>query len=1138
MFVRYVLLLLTMIIVGVPTWAQTTFSGIVNSATTVTSISTNGCQTTISVGDASGLTVGDRILIIQMQDITPGGPSGLFDFATIASVSATTLTLRERLAHTYDLSGTVQVVRVATATDAIVTGTISPLPFNGQIGGVVVFEISGTLELRADIQATGMGFRGGIVVQGSAPCSIMTLVGPNGSADLARRGEGIVFNPPATGSGRSANVNGGGGGAAHNSGGGGGAGAGPGGVGGKQWVGCGTAVDNGGLGGTALTIDPSNTRLYMGGGGGSGQMNNNEGTSGGTGGGIIIIRAQRLIGNGNSVAANGRDVLQDAGRDGAGGGGGGGMILLDVQQITNGLALEAHGGAGGHTTTSAQHGTGGGGGGGAILTSLASVPNDVSTYVWGGTHGENLSFPTDPNRSWGSLDGGDGLMRTSAVFAFGAAVEPPEVTASADVTVCNDTTLVLDATVTKGLSPYRWQWFNEAGSVVGSTRVINVIARPPARFIVRVTDNGGCTDEDTVWVQRGPSPRLTADTLDLGVLSRCAFPFDTSIVIRNLSMRPAAITSIVSPSSVVQILGPAIPTVIGADTSLTLSIRIHGGSSGSATIEIAASDSCDTTVTTLVTWAIDSTSSVITPDVIDLGTTITCDTTTLTDITFTYTGGNAVLDTVLIAGTIPMSITTPIMLKNGDTITPVRSWPGYGVFSARIGFVVTSAGCTDTLWADVTETRIAPTFTIAPIDLGEIVACSDSVTSVSRRLVTNDTASTYTIVDLTMSDSLSTTLSVGMPLSPNMPFLVSLTSPTVGQYTGSLRIRLAPCDSIITVPVTANVVDVAADITPVLTYTQQVIGNTETLRAVFRNTGTSAVRVASITPPQAPYRIISTERPLPATIGVGETMWIDVDVTATPGVFTDSMIVEIDSPCVGKHVTILTSDVALITRLRMTRVVVTDSSWIVPMPIMFDERPNVSSDPPPEFEVRILVDARNAAWVGDASPYGSAQFDTSLVGDDLLITIRDVWRGGDTLALPLLLSLLTVDDSTAVRFDPSAPFRWISTPSVVEYTNGSLIHQDVCASRVLRSIAFGGMMQRIDVTPFPADDVINVTVQTSMPELIALQLSDVHGRPVLTGSTNSQHTYSFNAGLLAAGWYQLIVTTRFETRTVPVIIAR
>ncbi|RPI66260.1 MAG: hypothetical protein EHM43_11660, partial [Ignavibacteriae bacterium] len=201
MSVRYVLLLLTAICVAVPAWAQTTFSGTVNTATAVTAISTSGCQTAIGVDDAAGFATGDRILVIQMQDAASGGPCGLFDLATIASVSGNVLTVRERLAHTYDLSGAVQVVRVATATNAIVTGTISPLPFNGRIGGVVVFEVSGTLELRAAITATGAGFRGGVAAPGNAPCSIMTLIGPNGSADLARRGEGIVFCPPATGSG-------------------------------------------------------------------------------------------------------------------------------------------------------------------------------------------------------------------------------------------------------------------------------------------------------------------------------------------------------------------------------------------------------------------------------------------------------------------------------------------------------------------------------------------------------------------------------------------------------------------------------------------------------------------------------------------------------------------------------------------------------------------------------------------------------------------------------------------------------------------------------------------------------------------------------------------------------------------------
>jgi hypothetical protein len=531
---------------------------------------------------------------------------------------------------------------------------------------------------------------------------------------------------------------------------------------------------------------------------------------------------------------------------------------------------------------------------------------------------------------------------------------------------------------------------------------------------------------------------------------------------------------------------------------------------------------------TIVRWSIDTSDGDITPTRIDLPRLALCDTSQLAPITFTYTGSDATLDTVLMQGTIPLTFTTPARLTNNLIITPQRTWPGYGDHAARIGFVITFGGCVDTIWADVTDTLVKNVLEIADIDMGIGLPCRYTLTILSAPItIIGDTTQVMTITDITVPPELRTTWSRGKQFRHGDVIDVVLVPTTAGPFEYTITIAVTPCDTVINILVRGVVVEQRMEITPELAFTQQLIGGTETLRAVLTNTGSTEIRLRSITQPLAPFTITSTQAPLPAVIPVGGTFWFDVALTARPGTFIDSVVVEIDSPCVEQQMVVLTSTVTAVTKLYMPRVQV-GSDWLADMPIIFEEVPNVSSTPPPSFEVNILVDAKHVAYADSAM----------IVGTDLRITIRDVWRGGDTLAKPRLLSLLTATDSVDVRFDPAQPFRWISTPSVVEYRNGLLILPNVCASRPLRTIIVGGAMASVYVSPLPADDVINVNVQTTQTEDITIQLADVHGRALLTTSGSSASPIALSINELATGWYQLTISTRFETRSIPVIIAR
>ncbi|HVM70462.1 MAG TPA: hypothetical protein VMT91_01800, partial [Anaerolineales bacterium] len=309
---------------------------------------------------------------------------------------------------------TFQVIRVPQYSNATLTGSVYALPWNGTTGGVVTFDVAGTLNWGGQtVSAAGMGFRGGggqklyglggltnLDYRVTAPTPLTTTAGADGS-----KGEGYAGTPryvnvwsftngvpsapdsytggavttnqvttdtgvegyPNGSYGRGGAGNGGGGStdgdtAANddNSGGGGGGNGGFGGMGGWAWN---TQIVDGGFGGAPFP--GTAPRLIMGGGGGAGTENNQDNnthamppSSGASGGGVVFVRAGTITGTGN-VDVHGLTAAS-AGRDGGGGGGAGGSVVVIAKNNSGNvgtLTVNAAGGKGGDTWDDSAPGT-------------------------------------------------------------------------------------------------------------------------------------------------------------------------------------------------------------------------------------------------------------------------------------------------------------------------------------------------------------------------------------------------------------------------------------------------------------------------------------------------------------------------------------------------------------------------------------------------------------------------------------------------------------------------------------------------------------------------------------------------------------------------------------------------------------
>ncbi len=460
-------------------------SGVVNEYYSVSDVSTNSI--TCAGEDLSTLSVGDKVLLIQMTGaefysgwsvtennaVTPeSGSGGKYEFLSVLSISGKEITFTQDLENTYETDETIQLVKAFVSYDAVVESTVTAKEWDGSTGGVAALIVLGNLTLNDNIDLSGKGFRGATALEYTADCrdslSVDTMYFDATSINKGgAKGEGIKSNSSTLTIGPGNNFNGGGGGIGHFGGGGGGSNYDRGGFGGGQYDTCGTHSNQRASGGYGLETGDigwtvgsgvfysTHKKLTMGGGGGgstySGSLNSQ---SGGDGGGLLILMADTLIGNGDSLIANGNSVTELS-TAGAGGGGAGGTIVLDVAHYKNSVNLSLTGGDGGSVSgTTECGGAGASGSGGAFLTSSASISSNIDYDLSYGKIGTSLCGNEQPTRgdNGGTITGYDILLNG---FTFNAV--------SDNDTICsgqNPDSLI--GTIPKGSSNYEYQWMSKS----------------------------------------------------------------------------------------------------------------------------------------------------------------------------------------------------------------------------------------------------------------------------------------------------------------------------------------------------------------------------------------------------------------------------------------------------------------------------------------------------------------------------------------------------------------------------------------------------------------------------------------------------------------------------------------------------
>ncbi|WP_299820629.1 T9SS type A sorting domain-containing protein [uncultured Pontibacter sp.] len=412
-------------------------------------VSLDAGSTTINHDGTVAFAPGDLVMIIQVQggnsfsinqatsstaygSVSALGNAGLYEFRIVSSAPSTTsFTITSGLTNTYvstTLTGPgnnnrAQVVKVPRYSSLTVNAgaSIVPAAWDGNKGGVVALEVTGTTTVNGTISASGFGFRGGIVQNYST--ATIPLANPDYAfSDRARgaaKGESVAgsttFNaagtvtgtlPGGTIYGRGAAANGGGGGNSHNAGGGGGANAAASTA--ATWTGQGVMCSSC-TGTGAWALDPgylanANTRTNSPGGGRGGYTyssvnadalvtgpNNsawsgdNRQERGGLGGRPLATTPQsRIFMGGGGGAGDSND------NKGTSGGNGGGIVYVLSNAVTGTGTIEANGNAALNTAASGNDAPGGGGGGGTLIVKTTTLNTQVKLIANGGKGGDQV----------------------------------------------------------------------------------------------------------------------------------------------------------------------------------------------------------------------------------------------------------------------------------------------------------------------------------------------------------------------------------------------------------------------------------------------------------------------------------------------------------------------------------------------------------------------------------------------------------------------------------------------------------------------------------------------------------------------------------------------------------------------------
>jgi hypothetical protein len=1120
--------------------AQSNIGGIINIYTPVLQITTDACAALLQVEDTTGFRAGDRVLLHQTMGCTGAtdytvDAVGLFEFATIERVRPNKIIeLKRTLVHSYQRCNFVQLIRIPSyvGTTAITT-TLRGKPWDGKGGGIIALEVRGVLNFRSGIDASSIGYQGGAAQNSpNGVCSTTVANTTIANPDAAMKGATFVYPRANNVAGSAELFSAGGGGLGHNSGGGGGGNGGNGGNGGAQWQGCGAVFNNGGRGGASLPIQFNGMPyLRFGGGGGAGHSNNTTGSAGGAGGGIVIIKADTIYGNQNVILATGTTALT-SGNDGAGGGGAGGCVLISSTLLVGPLHINVNGGQGGNMSNTGLHGPGGGGGGGGVLYSGSSFPSGTTFSADGGASGRATAYSDAVLGAHLSKPGSPGSVAFRAIIPENTTPKPVlGVSILSDTTICPNQSVTLMLRTIGAVSGIEWREFG--AGVLGTASTLDVKPGRTTSYVVTITDQTGCQALDTATVSVLEGWKGLVRPLDLGDVF-CDKTIDTSIIVVNLGNAPGFVSGFTCPSANVTLMDK-LPIPLGARDSIRVRIRVATGNNAgpnATTVNVRLSP-CDTIVSNLLTWNRQNRLNTISPRTVTMPQLYSCAAVSSdTTISCTIRGSNGIITDIVATGSVSSRTTLPMIVVDGQSIPLVLRWtPVPGTTRGRAGVVMFFEGCYDTLWVDVDGVVNMPRMS-APdsVSADDVVLCAGNPTVVDVPLVSLD-STTWFVSGITSPGEVSLDVAIGDTLRGTRVVRASVQPSVLGTYAYTVGIRLSPCDTLITFVITGRAIDARLSHADTIPFVQKIIGRKDQRKALFVNSGDVAIDVLSVEPlAPKPFRLLSTRPTVPCTLQPGDSLACDMELLQRYGSHLDSLVLITTNPCQQRSIVVLTSEAYATTLLYMPDIT-SDIGATEVVPVFMDGRPEIDSSLLDSFRLQIRVLTSDLAvrdGLSSSASWSCKEDDTTTI-----ITINGRWRGGDTIAMIPMQTLLSKSTSTPLMFVETPGFQWVNQPCDVVYRDGSVILGDVCSGRAVRLVSIG-QRKAVVVAPNPASDwALIVPDERVVRSPYSVHLFDQLGKLVLAKTCAGQTPIDLNG--LNTGLYVVCVSDGVVQTCIPLV---
>ncbi len=642
---------------------------------------------------------------------------------------------------------------------------------------------------------------------------------------------------------------------------------------------------------------------------------------------------------------------------------------------------------------------------------------------------------------------------------------------------------------------------------------------------------GPCNDSLVINLSgRKEQSSISTDlsSIDFGNTLSCnAAQRDTTITISNQGNAEATINPalVAAPFSVV---APSLPATIPPGEKLELTLRFDpttGVFADELRLPFAAGSCVDTMRVTL-------SASVEEPRLdaefsqLDFGLLDGCSAERDSSITITNPSSvDITIDRVNLPPDFLLNTSLPITIPAGSQVSlALRFLPaatGNSNGTAQLFF----QPCDGQLSLDLVGRKQGVSFAMpTALDFGTLIDCNGQTDSrtISIKL-DNQGAGDGRVTNVAITGPFSTDLTAGTALNDGVAeeFTITFSPTTEGRFTGELILQLEPCGLERRIALNSEFARATLTTTP-LNFGIQSVGSVQNDVVIFENTGSTTLHVERIDGITPPFTIMSTTPPLPADIGPGEQLSVQIEYRAVNGISLTPVIAVVTDPCTTTFETEVRGEGQN-----------TASAEII--------LPDLAAAPGEQLLLELRLEQATGLDAAEATRFRTEiAFDPSM----LVVTDNTPWRiendervvelqgqraqGNNLLATLALKATLGRMESTPLRV---VSFEWIdaNTDVPTQITDGSFTLRGLCRDGGVRLYDPNGEIAIKSVSPNPSSGDVRIVYSLSESGEHRLRVVDLTGREVRTVFAGAfvpgEYAVQVGVGELSSGTYYLLLET-------------